>query len=138
MIIYLRILRFVKPYWKRVIGSFICTLFYSVFSGISIYLFIPLLDLLFHPEKISAGSSTDLNVPGGISTVIQAVKQAVVGYIFHGTQMEALFKVCVIILIAFLLKNFFGYMQSFFMNYVEEGIIKDIRNELYRHLHDLP
>jgi subfamily B ATP-binding cassette protein MsbA len=120
--------------------SFLCTLFFSLFSGISIYLFIPLLELLFHPEKIAAlqqaGNGSAL--PFGLSAVIDTLRAAVIGYLFNGSKTDALINVCIIIFAAFLLKNVFGYFASFFMNYVEEGVIKDIRNELYRHLHDLP
>jgi subfamily B ATP-binding cassette protein MsbA len=58
--------------------------------------------------------------------------------IFSGSQIDALVKICFIIVTAFLLKNLFGYLQGFHMNYVEEGVVRDIRNALYRHLHDLP
>ena len=140
MKMYSRILRYVRPYWKRVAGSFLCTILFSFFSGMSVYLFIPLLDLLFHPEKIVALQTTasDAVLPMGLSGIVNGVRRAILEYLFRGSQMDALLKVCVIIFCAFFLKNIFGYFQSFFMNYVEEGVIKDVRNALYRHLHDLP
>jgi len=64
MMTYFRILRFVKPYWKRIIFSSISTIFYSIFSGLSVYLFIPLLQMLFH-----AGDSPGSIMPAGSSSV---------------------------------------------------------------------
>ncbi|MBI1807968.1 MAG: ABC transporter ATP-binding protein, partial [Ignavibacteria bacterium] len=72
------------------------------------------------------------------SESLAGIKQAFFDFVFAQSQIDALLKICIIIVAAFLLKNFFGYMQSFLMNYAEEGVIKDLRNALYRHLHDLP
>ena len=136
---YFRVIRYVKPYWKHVAASIVSTVLYSIFNGVSIYLFIPLLDILFHPEKMGSTQSTQgLNLPFALSGWFETMKNTFLVFIFGGGQMEALLKICVIILSAFALKNCFGYLQSFLMNYAEEGVIKDLRNVLYRHLHDLP
>lgn len=47
-------------------------------------------------------------------------------------------RICIMVLGAYLAKNLFGYMQSFFLNYVEQGIMRDLRNDAYSRLHDLP
>lgn len=139
---YLRIARFIRPYWRRIALSVSFTAFYSLFSGLSIYLFIPLLDMLFHPEQKAAVSAAPtvggISLPFGISSFFGDLWNGLQGFVFAGSRMDALLKICVIILGAFVLKNLFGYMQSYFMSFVEEGVIKDIRNEFYRHLHDLP
>ncbi|MBI1804421.1 MAG: ABC transporter ATP-binding protein [Ignavibacteriae bacterium] len=137
---YLRIVRFARSYWKHISTSVLCTIFYSIFSGVSIYLFIPLLDILFHPERMRAtqAATESLKVPFPISSVVGNMKQWFIESVFQGTQIDALFRICIILIVAFVLKNFFGYLQSFLMNYAEEGVIRDLRNALYRHLHDLP
>ncbi|MBI5214619.1 MAG: ABC transporter ATP-binding protein [Ignavibacteriae bacterium] len=137
--IYKRILLYAKPYWKHISGSIACTVFYSLFSGVSIFLFIPLLDILFHPEKMQQQVAPEtLSVPFGLESVFGSLKEALLSFVFSGTQMDALFKICLIIVLSFFFKNVFGYFQSFLMNYAEEGVIKDLRNALYRHLHNLP
>lgn len=136
---YLRVVRYAKPYWKHISLSIFCTVLYSLLSGVSIYLFIPLLDILFHTDAVDlVRSRSTLAVPFGLSTVLGGFKEAFLNFMFNGTQMDALFRICSIVVAAFLLKNFFGYMQSYLMNFAEEGVIKDLRNALYRHLHDLP
>jgi len=40
--------------------------------------------------------------------------------------------------VTFLLKNIFGYIQSTMMTYVEHGVIRDLRNSVYAHIHRLP
>jgi subfamily B ATP-binding cassette protein MsbA len=135
---YFRIVKFAKPYWKHIASSIACTVFYSIFSGVSIYLFIPLLEILFHPESAGAGSTSALRMPLPAFNFINVIKQQFVALVFQGTQMDALFRICVILILAFVVKNLFGYMQSYLMSFAEEGVIKDVRNALYRHLHELP
>ncbi len=137
---YLRIVRYAFPYWKHIGISIICTVIFSLFSGASIYLFIPLLDILFRQENGAAASQggEGLPIPFGLGPALSELKKAFISVVFSGSQLDALSRICFIIVLAFLLKNLFGYLQSYFMSYAEEGVIKDLRNALYRHLHHLP
>ncbi len=139
---YYRILSFVKPYWKHLGLSIGCTILFSVLSGLSVYLTIPLLDTLFlEKEKTESPSiveNTSEIAPGWITETITNIKVAFENYILSGTVSEVLFKICLLILLTFLLKNVFGYLQAYFLAFVEQGVIKDLRNKAYRHLHLLP
>ena len=137
---YLRIVRYAFPYWKQISVSIVCTIIFSLFSGASIYLFIPLLDILFRQENATMASSggQGISVPLGLGDALMQIKKEFMAVVFAGTQVDALSRICVILVVAFFLKNLFGYLQSYFMSYAEEGVIKDLRNDLYRHLHHLP
>lgn len=135
--VFLRILKYVRPYWRQLSLSIFFTILFSIFSGVSIYLAIPLLETLFSQDYISA-----LSRFGSSNGFLSDVKQAFFGflfrYVFIGSHSEILLKICFLIIVAFFLKNVSAYFQSYFMSYVEQGLVKDIRNELYRHLHMLP
>ena len=63
--VFRRILGLTRPYWKHISASMVFAVFYSVLSGASIYFFIPLLDILFHPEKVrSAEPAVAATLPG--------------------------------------------------------------------------
>lgn len=142
---YLRILQYVKPYWKYLTVSIVCTILFALLNGLSVYLTIPLLDTLFQEsEKVELQSQ-----PSAIDKAAEIlpdwiieIKDDIVGkfnsYVFSSGKIDALFKICVLVLIAFLLKNIFGYLQAYFLAYVEQGTMKDLRDEAYRHLHKLP
>lgn len=133
--IYLRLLRYALPYKKFLASSMAATVFYSVFSGASIYLILPLLNTLFSqgtPQVISAPASAGIFDRAKIGA-----ENLVNGFIFAGTKSNALLKICVVIVAAFLLRNMFGYAQSFFMAFVEQGLMRDIRNDLYRKIQEL-
>lgn len=136
---YLRIIGYARPYWKHIALSIISTIFYSLLSGISISLFIPLLNILFNPDGAGApGAAGAVHLPQWFLSLFEGVYRTFVAFVFKGSQMDALLRICVLLVVVFFAKNLFGYLQTFFMNFAEEGVIKDLRNALYRHLHDLP
>ncbi len=142
---YLRILSFVKPYWKHVLTTFVFTILYALLSGASIYLTIPLLSTLFqesNSQQVTTRSNVVENSSGLLPEWIQNIKEEISNsfnnYILGGDKIDVLINICVLIVIAFLLKNIFGYMQSYFMAYVEFGAMRDLRDKAYIHLNKLP
>ncbi len=136
MKVYIRILRYVFPYWNNLSLSMICAILYSVFSGLSIYLIIPLLETL-----LSGKSSLDFLKTGGGGGFIDSAKQwlndMISYFVFSDSQTDALLRICLILVAGFLLRNFFSYFQSYTMAYVEQGLMMDIRNDLFKHIHNL-
>ncbi|MEM6879005.1 MAG: ABC transporter ATP-binding protein, partial [Bacteroidota bacterium] len=106
-----------------------------VFTVVSIPLLIPFFQILFDqaelvttgPESISSVSDVQLWLNYTFSQyLITYGKETTLGY------------VCVAILAAFLLKNLFRYLALFFMAPARNGIIRDLRTELYAQLLSLP
>lgn len=113
-------------------------------NGASIYLAIPLLDTLFQQAGVASAGSQNIQQDlsqqssGWLSSIISGAINYFKSIIFSGTTSEILLKICILIVIAFLGKNLFGYLQSYYLAFVEQGMIRDLRNESYRHLHKLP
>ncbi|MGE5313791.1 MAG: ABC transporter ATP-binding protein [Acidobacteriota bacterium] len=154
MKIFLRILGYVRPYWKWLLLSTLCTVFFTVLSGASIYLTIPLLETLFTQSASVQGSAAapdasqpqaaqapegagDGSIVSHVSSIKEEAQRMFNSYLFAGDKTSTLYKICIIILIVFLLKNVFDYLQSYTMAYVEQGSMMDIRNQLYEHMHNL-
>ena len=142
---YLRILKFVKPYWKHLVLSIICTFAFAILNGASVYLTIPLLDTLFqesaHTEQVqqqNASVKAKNIMPEWIQKIGNDISDSFNNYVFGGGKMEALLKICFLVLLAFLGKNIFGYLQAYLISYVEFGAMKDLRDSAYVHLHQLP
>jgi subfamily B ATP-binding cassette protein MsbA len=116
-----------------------------VLNGASVYLTIPLLDTLFQEQgKVKPQEQTQMIdkanglLPHWVTDVKEAVSQAFNNFIFSGSKTEALMKICVLVLFTFLTKNIFGYLQAYYLATVEQGLIKDMRDSAYKHLHKLP
>ena len=114
-------------------------------NGLSIYLIIPLLDTLFQEggSKQTTETSQQMEkasswLPGFINDFKESVSDWFSGFVYAGDKIDILLKICFIILIVFLLKNLFGYLQSNLMSYVEYASMNDLRDKAYKHLHKLP
>ncbi|MFO7448251.1 MAG: ABC transporter transmembrane domain-containing protein [Ignavibacteriaceae bacterium] len=143
---YLRILTYVKPYWKHLTLSMVFTILFAVLNGASVYLTIPLLDTLFQESSVQQTASAEPGsvekatsiLPGWVQEIGEGISSTFNDFVFSGNKLDALVKICALVLLAFLFKNIFGYLQAYFLAYVEQGIMKDLRDAAYTRLHQLP
>lgn len=143
---YYRLLRYSSKYWKYLSLSIVCTIIFALLNGASVYLSIPLLDTLFNSGATTSSAVSEGTV-GKVSTSIlpdfvldikDGISNSFNDFIFAGGKTDALFRICIIIFFAFILKNIAGYFQAYFLNYVEQGIVRDLRDAAYEQLHKLP
>lgn len=146
--IYFRILNYLKPYWRHLIGVLVTSVFFTVFSGLSIYLTIPLLETLFQTElrqeqnlsptsELSQKLETQAKSGGFLSGLKRELSKNLYSFIDRPSKRESLFRICGLIILTFFLKGLFGYVQSYLMAYIEQGFIRDLRNQTYSHLNKL-
>ena len=144
MMIYRRVLRYLGRTGTSSLASMLCSIMFSLFSGMSIYLTIPLLETLFFkpdaavktaPVVVSPAASI---IPGWLTEMKDWVAHGFQQMVFRDTPAESLFNICIVVVVAFFFRNIFGYLQSNLMMAVEQGLIRDLRNRLYRHIHALP
>ena len=74
----------------------------------------------------------------GLSDSRMASAQAFQELVFRDNPADSLLNICIVVVVAFFFRNIFGYLQSNLMMAVEQGLIRDLRNALYRHIHALP
>lgn len=118
---------------------------FAILNGVSVYLTIPLLDTLFQESASKQSTMQTGNLEKSSSILpdwIDGLKEDLVrsfnNFVFSGDKPEVLIKICLLILFAFLFKNIFGYLQGYFMAFVEYASMKDLRDDAYKHLHKLP
>jgi len=146
---YFRILRYIKPYWSQLIGSIICVLFFVVFSSVSLVSIMPFLNTIFIPAaeqaqtvpEVSAVSAAPESLVPDISSKKEILKEKLFNFFlgenWEADKVSALHRICIILVVIMLLKNIFSYFQAYLMAYVEQGVIRDIRNDIYRHINTL-
>jgi subfamily B ATP-binding cassette protein MsbA len=147
MAIYFRILGYTKRYITSIILAVTFSILFSLLNGASVYLAIPLLDALFQDSAAKTEvvtTSLPVQAPSAITdgNFLQKAKDGINAqfqkYIFTGSKIDSLTRICMLVLLIFLLKNIVGYFQAYFLAIVEQGTVKDIRNAAYEHLHQLP
>jgi ATP-binding cassette, subfamily B, bacterial MsbA len=143
MNVFSRVLTYLRPYWRLLAASMACSVLFSIFSGLSIYLIIPLLEtLFFRPSGGTVASVAPTSSLSFIPSWILDAKEAITAWfqsvVFRPNPADSLLNICIAVVIAFFLKNIFSYLQSNLMVKVEQGLVRDVRDHLYRHIHALP
>lgn len=134
MSLFRRIFKYVRPYTKQLVLANIFTILVVIFSLLSVLMLFPFIDLLFNdaPKTVSEKTITSIFDLRDIITVYFA--RIVSDY----DKLDVLKYLCILILVTFFLKNLFTYLQTYFMSVVEQGILKDLRFDLYKHYLELP
>jgi subfamily B ATP-binding cassette protein MsbA len=125
-----KILLFALPYKRFAFLNILFNILYALFSALSFVALVPMFDVLF--------GSTPKIESKPIYTGISDLKEYVTDYINYkiGTTVDeepltALIFAIVLILILFFLKNLFNYLAMYFVTFLRNGILKDLRDALY-------
>jgi subfamily B ATP-binding cassette protein MsbA len=133
-----KILRFAYPYKKYAVLNAISNIFYAFFSTLSFIAFIPMLDVLFEktvPVTVEPIYSSDIGLKDYLE---QSLNYFLTNQIQENGEIAALGYICGAMIILFFLKNIANYAALFFITFLRNGVIKDIRNALYDKLVTLP
>lgn len=130
-----RIMHYVKPYWFSVMMNIFFNILAIVFSLFSFSMIVPFLNLLFNPEKlVTVKPEFALDTDS-----LLAMLDYYVSYIIQMKGQEtALIFICLLLVVAFFLRNITTYFALYFMVGARAGTIKDIRNDLYKKIMILP
>lgn len=132
-----KIIRFATPYKAYAWLNIIANIFYALFGTLAMVSLFPMLSVLFgeteplftEPQWTGLGNVKDYAEDYLNFFVTQKADQ--------GPQ-EALLFMVILVIGMFLLKNLFGYLAMFFITFLRNGVIKDLRNALYKKTIDLP
>lgn len=133
-----QILVYAKPY--KIYGFFniISNIFYAFFGTLAFVSLMPMLKVLFK----SAEPITAPPTYSGISKLGDYIENSINYFITQKVnnegELKALLFMIVIIISTFLLKNIFGYLAMYFITFLRNGVLKDVRNDLYEKTVDLP
>jgi ATP-binding cassette, subfamily B, bacterial MsbA len=131
-----KILRYAIPYWGYASLNILFNILSVLFSLVSFALFIPVLQMLFGKTRIP-DSAPPLNL-----THFDSVSDNF--YYFFGQMIREhgeknmLVYIAITIITLFFFKNFFRYMAMYFLANVRNGVVKDLRNDLYNKVLILP
>jgi len=131
-----KILRYAIPYWGYATLNIVFNILAVLFSLGSFALFVPVLDMLFQKTTIPATASP-LDLLDFVS--VKENFYHFFGQIInkHGEKTMLIYIALAIVALYFL-KNFFRYLAMYFLANVRNGVVKDLRNDLYRKVLILP
>ena len=133
-----KILSFIKPHIRFAWLNVFFNVLYAIFNVLTIISFIPVLNILFKQKNII----TKIPVYHGIRTAGNFLQDQFYYFISqtisHDGPIRALLIICVLSITLFFLKDLFKYLAAFFLAFLSNGVIRDIRNTLYDKIVALP
>jgi len=145
---YLRLLKYVLPHWRRLLLLFVTVILFASLSGVSLTLIQPFLKIVLYGDKGISGGRPAAEMPAGgaqgipFPKIIEKVKEGAErwfeSWMYAGDSRARLFRLCVILVLLFFVKNIFGYLQTYLTVYLEQRVLLSIRNDAYGHLQVLP
>ncbi len=132
-----KILRFAVPYKKYAFLNIFFNILYALFSALSFAALIPMLDVLFKQTKKVYEKPVYEGI-GSLKDYFQEYISYRLTSYSDSNEMQALVLVIALVLILFFLKNIFNYLAMYFITFLRNGVLKDIRNRMYQKIVDLP
>jgi len=124
-----RLLSLLRPYSLRFAATISATVISSVLDGFTFVLLIPFLRTLFGNAALPAQGGSQ------VETVLNTIAGP---FLKAGTPELALRNVVIVLLVALLLKNLTSYLAALGSVAIQEGVVRDLRIRLFRHLQTLP
>ena len=132
-----KILLFARPYRRYGALNIFFNILYALFSALSFAALIPMLDVLFKPEQKVYAKPTYQGFSNLKNYLQDLINYRVTEY-SGDDDMKGLVLVIGLVLALFLLKNLFNYLAMYFITFLRNGVLKDVRNKMYEKIVDLP
>ena len=126
-----RIFEYAWVYKKYFILNIFSNTFYAFFGTLSMISLFPMLKVLFNQTKQLVEPPVWENIGELANYVENYLNYFVTTKKADGSDDVLIFMVGIIIA-TFLLKNIFNYLSMFFITYLRNGVVKDIRNDIYK------
>ena len=140
-----RLIPYALPYKKYAVLNIISNIFYALFGTLSFLVLMPMLNIMFgSTEKISENPvlKHSNNIVDYFTFHKEYYSELSNYYITSNSsqygEMSTLTYMVIVIMITFLLKNIFSYLSLYFITFLRNGVLKDLRNDVYNKVLTLP
>jgi subfamily B ATP-binding cassette protein MsbA len=127
--------RFIPPYKKHVFGNFIFNVLGAFFGAIQLLTLKPVLTVLFKTQEMI---EKPVAWSFSIDSIGNNVKYELSNIILKSGSEKALIYLGIFMLIMVFLKVGFTYLALYVMVPLRNGVVRDIRNQIYRKILELP
>jgi subfamily B ATP-binding cassette protein MsbA len=122
---YLKLLKFARPYLGLFFLAALFMAFSAVFDGVSLAMIVPLADKVLTDKKIIIPAKLPVFLSGIIDKINNTPAGILLNYMAIG------------VILLFLLKGIFGFLQSYLMSDIGQRVVRDIKSKLYAKLQTL-
>ncbi|MFA5782168.1 MAG: ABC transporter ATP-binding protein [Bacteroidales bacterium] len=129
------VFKYVFPYWGFALLNILFNILSVLFSLVSLAMVIPFLGLLFGTQKlVVAKPAFELTVNAVSGNFNYYISNIIIDY----GKIDALIFICFLVIVLFFFKNFLHYMAMYFLAPLRNGVVRDLRNDLYLKILILP
>ncbi|MBA2613440.1 MAG: ABC transporter ATP-binding protein [Bacteroidetes bacterium] len=137
------VLKYAKNYKGYLTANVSFNVLFALFNAVSLTLAMPFLKLLFEETNpLEAGLILLKGAPHfalNADYIKDVSNYYITGLIVtQGGKMKALIIICVIIFVMTFFKNLFRYLAMFFIAPIRNGVVRDLRNKMYKKAMELP
>ncbi|MDD2679729.1 MAG: ABC transporter ATP-binding protein [Candidatus Omnitrophica bacterium] len=116
---YLKLLRFIRPYLGMFSMACVCMVFSAIFDGVSLAMMVPLADKVLTNKQIIVPAKLPAFLADFVAKLNSIPPAVLLNYMAIG------------IILLFILKGLFGFLQSYLMSDIGQRIVRDIKAKLY-------
>jgi ATP-binding cassette, subfamily B, bacterial MsbA len=127
MRLYLRLLRYLKPYRLLLAAALLSSLMFATLDTFSFVMISPFIGTLFRGGAIDffgAGPQIGWLLDNTIGRAIAP----------DADPMQVLTTLSIAVFVVFMLKNVFDYLQHYLVAMLEQSVTRDLRNQVYEHV----
>lgn len=148
MRLYLRLLRFLKPYKGRFAAAVICMILFSLFNILSLSTVIPFLGRVLtteQPARAAPGidevrridevkGPSPVDAVGRVEQIKERARRRIAAFLDEYSRPQLLIVIVVALLAFTFLRGLSAFGREYLMMYVGQGVVKDLRLALYEKL----
>lgn len=129
---------YIKPFKNHVVWNIVYNILYALFGTLSFVTLIPMMKVLFdQTERVTVEP-----VYTGIGNLFKYLEQLfyfkLTSLTDQGSPQIALLYVVALVIVTFLLKNLAGYLASYHMMHLRNGVMASLRGVMYNKIISLP
>lgn len=137
------VLKYAKNYKGYLVANVFFNILFAIFSAVSLTLAMPFLKLLFEETNMVETGLILINGKPEFALSSEYIKDISNYYlagliVTQGGKAKALIIICVIVFVMTFFKNLFRYLAMFFIAPIRNGVVRDLRNKMYKKAMDLP
>lgn len=138
MVYFKKILRYALPYKGYALLNVFFNILYAIFSALSFVVLMPFLKIIFNKERAITKIKPVYQGIEELDTYFNEYFSYSVYTMVGDDKGDILIAVIFLIIIVFVLKNLFSYLGFYFITFLKNGVLKDIRNDMYAKTVSLP
>lgn len=135
---FIRVIRYILPFKGYAVLNILSNILAVFFSLFSLVMVGPFLEILFGTKEV--------NIAAEPVVELSNLKDSLVDFFYYQLQMiidqygklDALLFICIMVATFIFLKNLFRFLGLYFMAPIRNGVIRDIRNQLFNKITVLP